>query len=61
MRVLLGDSGFRGNWREALSVASIAQQVERLQESLTFAIDVLKLALGRSQLALIPLLSARIP
>ncbi|MBC3617576.1 ATP-dependent DNA helicase [Vibrio metschnikovii] len=50
LRVLLGDSGFRGNWREALSVASIAQQVERLQESLTFAIDVLKLALGRSQL-----------
>lgn len=50
LRVLLGDSGFRGNWREALAVASIAQQVERLQESLTFAIDVLKLALGRSQL-----------
>ncbi|WP_332405387.1 ATP-dependent DNA helicase [Vibrio metschnikovii] len=50
LRVLLGGSGFRGNWREALSVASIAQQVERLQESLTFAIDVLKLALGRSQL-----------
>lgn len=50
LRVLLGDSGFRGNWREALAVASIAQQVDRLQESLTFAIDVLKLALGRSQL-----------
>ncbi|PXA74692.1 MULTISPECIES: ATP-dependent DNA helicase [Vibrio] len=50
LRVLLGDSGFRGNWRDALAVPSIAQQVERLEESLTFAIDVLKLALGRSQL-----------
>lgn len=50
LRVLLGDSGFRGNWRDAMAVASIAQQVERLEESLTFAIDVLKLALGRSQL-----------
>lgn len=50
LRVLLGDSGFRGNWRDAMAVPSIAQQVERLEESLTFAIDVLKLALGRSQL-----------
>ena len=50
LRVLLGDSGFRGNWRDAMAVPSITQQVERLEESLTFAIDVLKLALGRSQL-----------
>lgn len=50
LRILLGDSNFRGNWRDAMALVAIARQIERLQESLDFAIDVLKLALGRSQL-----------
>ncbi|MCG3736804.1 ATP-dependent DNA helicase [Vibrio cincinnatiensis] len=50
LRLLLGDSSFRGNWREAMASVAIARQIERLQESLDFAIEVLKLALGRSQL-----------
>lgn len=50
LRLLLGDPGFRGNWREAMASVAIARQIERLQESLDFAIEVLKLALGRSQL-----------
>ncbi|MGC9422900.1 ATP-dependent DNA helicase [Vibrio sp.] len=50
LRILLGDCGFRGNWRDAMASVAIARQIERLQESLDFAIDVLKLALGRSQL-----------
>ena len=50
LRILLGESGFRGNWRDAIASPAVAREVERLQESLTFALDVLKLALGRSQL-----------
>ncbi|NNN43351.1 MULTISPECIES: ATP-dependent DNA helicase [unclassified Vibrio] len=50
LRILLGDCGFRGNWRDAMASVAIARQIERLQESLDFAIDVLKLTLGRSQL-----------
>jgi len=50
MRIALRDSSFRGNWREALTSELIAREVNRLQDGLDLAIDVLKLALGRSQL-----------
>ncbi|WP_165312771.1 ATP-dependent DNA helicase [Vibrio ziniensis] len=50
LRIVLGDSGHRGNWREAMASPSIAREIERVKESLNFAIEVLKIALGRSQL-----------
>jgi len=50
MRIELGDSGFRGNWREVIVRPEIQRVIERLLEALQFALDVLKLALGRSQL-----------
>ena len=50
LRIVLGDSGFRGNWREAIQSSAIKNEVERLTQTLDFAIEVLKLALGRSQL-----------
>ncbi|WP_282176676.1 ATP-dependent DNA helicase [Vibrio nereis] len=50
LRITLGEPGFRGNWREAIKSPSIARELERLQEALDFALEVLKLALGRSQL-----------
>ncbi len=50
MRIVLGEPGFRGNWREALQSGSIKRELLRLTDSLDLAIDVLKIALGRSQL-----------
>ncbi|USD61113.1 ATP-dependent DNA helicase [Vibrio sp. SCSIO 43140] len=50
MRIVLGDTGFRGNWRDAIASPSIKREMERLTDALEFVIDVLKLALGRSQL-----------
>ncbi|PFG46011.1 ATP-dependent DNA helicase DinG [Vibrio sp. ES.051] len=50
MRIVLGEPGFRGNWREALQSESIKRELLRLTDSLELAIDVLKIALGRSQL-----------
>lgn len=50
LRIALGEPGFRGNWRDAIASPSIRRDVERLTDSLGFALDVLKLALGRSQL-----------
>ncbi|USD66694.1 ATP-dependent DNA helicase [Vibrio sp. SCSIO 43136] len=50
MRMVLGEPGFRGNWREALKSPSIERELVRLQDVLELAIDVLKVALGRSQL-----------
>ncbi|MGR5095085.1 ATP-dependent DNA helicase [Vibrio maritimus] len=50
MRIVLGDTGFRGNWRDAIASPSIKREMERLTDALDFVIDVLKLALGRSQL-----------
>lgn len=50
MRIVLGEPGFRGNWREALQPGSIKRELLRLTDSLELAIDVLKIALGRSQL-----------
>jgi ATP-dependent DNA helicase DinG len=50
LRIVLGEPGFRGNWRDMIRQTSVHLAVERLAESLIFALDVLKLALGRSQL-----------
>ncbi len=50
VRLILGEGGYRGNWREALQSAPIAREVERLTEILSLTYDVLKLVLGRSQL-----------
>ncbi|EGQ7843745.1 ATP-dependent DNA helicase [Vibrio alginolyticus] len=50
MRIVLGEPGFRGNWRETLQSGSIKRELLRLTDSLELAIDVLKIALGRSQL-----------
>ena len=50
MRIALGDSGFRGNWRDALLSDPIKREVTRLMDTLELTVDVLKLALGRSQL-----------
>ena len=50
LRIALGDTGYRGNWREAIASPAILRAVERLKEGLDFALEVLKLALGRSQL-----------
>ena len=50
LRIMLGEPGFRGNWREALQSETIVREVVRVQDALDLAIDVLKLALGRSQL-----------
>ena len=50
LRIVLGEPGYRGNWREAMQSPSISREIERVLDSLNFAIDVLKLALGRSQM-----------
>ena len=50
LRIMLGEPGFRGNWREALQSETIVREVTRVQDALELAIDVLKLALGRSQI-----------
>ncbi|POF55307.1 ATP-dependent helicase, partial [Vibrio vulnificus] len=50
MRIVLGEPGFRGNWRDALQSPSIKREVDRLVDALDLTIDVLKLALGRCQL-----------
>jgi ATP-dependent DNA helicase DinG len=50
MRIVLGEPGYRGNWREALASEPVKRELIRLTDALDLAIDVLKLALGRSQL-----------
>lgn len=50
VRIALGEPGYWGNWREALRQPKAGQAIERLADSLEFALEVLKLALGRSQL-----------
>ncbi len=50
MRLILGDPGFRGNWRDAMKSPPIERGVTRLLDTLELAIDVLKVALGRSEL-----------
>ncbi|MDR9827386.1 ATP-dependent DNA helicase [Vibrio sp. FNV 38] len=50
LRMNLGDAGFRGNWREAVASPAISRAISRLTESLDFTLEVLKIALGRSQI-----------
>ena len=50
LRIVLGEPGFRGNWREAVTSPSIGRELRRLEDALDFVIEVVKLALGRSQL-----------
>ncbi|CAH0533281.1 putative ATP-dependent DNA helicase YoaA [Vibrio stylophorae] len=50
LRLVLGEPGQRGNWREIAQRGGVAREVERLQEALDFCQQVLKLSLGRSQL-----------
>ncbi|RSD32482.1 ATP-dependent DNA helicase [Vibrio pectenicida] len=50
LRITLGETSFRGNWREALASPAIKKELQRLRDTLDFCLDVLKLALGRSQL-----------
>lgn len=50
MRIVLGEPGFRGNWREAIASPAIQREITRLSDALDLTHEVLKLALGRSQL-----------
>lgn len=60
LRIILGDTntqgshqsakGGRGNWREAIKSQQVMREIERLHEALDLALQVLKLALGRSEL-----------
>ncbi|MBU2897943.1 ATP-dependent DNA helicase [Vibrio hepatarius] len=50
LRIALGEPGYRGNWREAITSLAIKRELQRLRDTLDFCLDVLKLALGRSQL-----------
>lgn len=50
MRLVLGEPGFRGNWREAATSPTIQRELTRLNDALDLTHEVLKLALGRSQL-----------
>ncbi|MFV0575634.1 MAG: ATP-dependent DNA helicase [Vibrio sp.] len=45
-----GGGGSKGNWRDAVKSKKVMEHVERLNESLDLALEVLKLALGRSEL-----------
>ncbi|WP_261815667.1 ATP-dependent DNA helicase [Vibrio gallicus] len=50
LRIALGEPGFRGNWRESLKSSDVQRNVTRLSEGLQLTREVLKVALGRSQL-----------
>ncbi|MDD1792921.1 ATP-dependent DNA helicase [Enterovibrio sp. ZSDZ42] len=50
LRIVLGEPGFRGNWREISTSPAVARELVRLADALTLAYDVIKLSLGRSQL-----------
>ncbi|WCE30548.1 ATP-dependent DNA helicase [Vibrio sp. SCSIO 43137] len=50
MRIVLGDTGFRGNWRDAVRSEPVQREISRLKDVLDLALEVLKLLLGRSQL-----------
>ncbi|OEE75493.1 ATP-dependent helicase, partial [Enterovibrio norvegicus FF-162] len=50
LRIVLGEPGFRGNWREISASPAVARELVRLADALTLAYDVIKLSLGRSQL-----------
>ncbi|MGQ0286271.1 ATP-dependent DNA helicase [Pasteurellaceae bacterium 22721_9_1] len=48
-RLLLGEGQQKGNWRELYQQSAVQKGFVFLQEKLDFTIDVVKLALGRSQ------------
>ncbi|PKF51568.1 ATP-dependent DNA helicase [Enterovibrio nigricans] len=50
MRIVLGEPGFRGNWREISTSPSVSREMVRLKDALDLAHDVIKLSLGRCQL-----------
>lgn len=50
LRIVMGEPGFRGNWREAIKSPAIERELTRLNDAFDLAHEVLKLALGRSQL-----------
>ncbi|GAB6262074.1 ATP-dependent DNA helicase [Photobacterium sp. CCB-ST2H9] len=50
LRLVLGEPGYRGNWRDAVNSPAIQRELTRLNDALELAHDVLKLALGRSEL-----------
>ncbi|MGF1871922.1 ATP-dependent DNA helicase [Photobacterium indicum] len=50
LRIVLGEPGFRGNWRDAMKAPAVQRELTRLNDALDLTYDVLKLALGRSQL-----------
>ncbi|OCH10910.1 ATP-dependent helicase [Aliivibrio fischeri] len=50
LRIILGDTSFRGNWREAIKSQAVQREILRINDAFELAYDVLKLALGRSQL-----------
>lgn len=50
LRIVLGEPGFRGNWRDAMKTPAVQRELTRLNDALDLTYDVLKLALGRSQL-----------
>lgn len=50
LRIVLGEPGFRGNWRDAATSPAIQRELTRLNDALDLTHEVLKLALGRSQL-----------
>ncbi|MCM0147369.1 ATP-dependent DNA helicase [Photobacterium galatheae] len=50
LRLVLGEPGYRGNWRDAVNSPAIQRELTRLNDALDLAHDVLKLALGRSEL-----------
>ncbi|MGR6862015.1 ATP-dependent DNA helicase [Aliivibrio salmonicida] len=50
LRIILGDTSFRGNWREAIKSQAVQREIVRINDAFELAHDVLKLALGRSQL-----------
>lgn len=50
LRIALGDTHFKGNWREAVASTAISREMIRLHDALDLTIEVLRLALGRSQL-----------
>lgn len=44
------EKGIRGNWREVVKLPSVIRDIERLHDALDLALEVLKIALGRSEL-----------
>ncbi len=50
MRLVMGEPGYRGNWRELQASPTVEKELVRLADALELAHDVVKLSLGRSQL-----------